>query len=396
MVSQQNEDKKTKDDMKGEKFSCRGTDFLVECKEHINRVAGPGARNYIIRGLISYGEEVIFPGSIDGDPVTSFLPFNSLTEKPVYPGVRKLWLPGRLGRFIERNDVFPDLESLEVDPENRIFSTDGRMLYRDGGKELWLSLSAGIKDEIVTVPEKVERLGPAAFTDSRCNEIIYENPMIEAADTGFEGSEWLKSQGSAVYVGNMLYRVKAGERGKISVSIKKGTERIHGSAFSELKSGMFLRICMPQGMELPGLADAIMVALKKSRGFISVSREEGTGEISIPLSLDLTGMELLRKTVDLGIDLYEDIFLRIRNDKEKLDFALFVLSEEETGNEDSYRQVILKDEEAAAGRLIEILGEERICRLIKKGCIGKEALLKILPVLQDKGMVSAAAAVLIV
>ena len=99
--------------MKGEEFSYLGTDFLMECKEHINRVAGPGSRNYIIRGIISHDEEIFFPESIDGDPVTSFLPSRSFTEKTVYPGVRKLRLPARLGRFIERNDVFPDLEKLE-------------------------------------------------------------------------------------------------------------------------------------------------------------------------------------------------------------------------------------------------------------------------------------------
>ena len=380
--------------MKGEEFSYLGTDFLMECKEHINRVAGPGSRNYIIRGIISHDEEIFFPESIDGDPVTSFLPSNSYTEKTVYPGVRKLRLPARLGRFIERNDVFPDLEKLEINRENRIFTTDGRMLYRDGGKELCLSLSAGLNDESVTVPEKVERLGPAAFTGSRCREIVFENPNIDACDTSFDGSEWLLRQGNTVYVGNMLYKLMAGDRGRITVLIKEGTERIHADAFAAFKSEMYLKVCIPCGVRINGLADALIAALKKGRGFISVSKEGGKREFSVPLSLDPHGMEFLRRTVDLGEELYEEIFPGISSGREKLDYALFALSEEAVEDEESYRQVLLKDEEKAAGRSVEILGEERLCRLIKKDCVGKEAFLKELPVLQTKGMISAAAGVL--
>ncbi len=381
--------------MKGEEFSYLGTDFLVECKEHINRVAGPGSRNYIIRGIISHDEEIFFPESIDGDPVTSFLPSNSFTEKTVFPGVRKVRLPKRLGRFSERNDLFPDLERLEIDPENRIFTTDGRMLYRDGGKELCLSLSAGLKEERVTVPEKVERLGPAAFIDSRCREIIFENPNVEACDTSFDGSEWLIRQGSAVYVGNMLYKLVPGNRGRITAFIKEGTGRIYANAFSAFRSGMHLKVYTPNGVQIHGLTDALIGALKKGGGFISVSKEGGKREFSIPLSLDPSGTELLRRSVDLGEEHYGGIFQRISNGKEKLDFALFALSGEGVAEEEPYRQVILKDEAKAAGRSVEILNEERLCRLMKRGCIGKEAFLGILPVLQTKGMVSAAANVLI-
>lgn len=381
--------------MNGEEFRYRGTVFLIECKEHINRVAGPGSRNYIVRDLISYGEEVIFPESIEGDPVTSFLPFPSLREKCVYPGVRKIRLPEWLGRFIERNDVFPDLDSIEIDPGNRIFTTDGKMLYRDDGKELCLSLSLGLREETVTVPSNVERLGPSAFTGSKCREILFENPGIEAADTSFDGSEWLAYESPAVYAGDMLYRVTATGRERVTISIKKGTERVYKNAFSHLSDGTAVRLCIRDGMKLPGLTDAIMEALKKRRsGIITVSGENGRRELPIPLSIDLSGMELLRKTIDLGEALCDEVFLKISSSREKLDYALFRLSEEENVNEDLYRQTVKRDEEAAAGRSALILGEERLCRLIKREYIGKEAFYRIIPKLQAKGMVSAVASIL--
>lgn len=359
-------------------------------------MAGPGSRNYIIRGLVSYGEEVIFPGTIDGDPVTSFLPSSSLSGNAVYPGIKKLRLPDRLGRFIERNDVFPDLELLEVDPENRIFSTDGRMLYRDEGAELWLSLSEGMSGGSVTVPYSVKRLGPCAFTGTGCREIIFENPWIEAEDTSFDGSEWLFSRGPEVYVGNMLYRVKTGSGERTGIFLKKETKRIHKNAFSGTAEGAFIRVILPYGMQLPGLTDALTEGMKKrNRGLLTVSTEDGKRELPLPLSLDREGAELLRKTLDLGDDCISEIFPHINSTGEKLDFALFAASGEDKANEGLYRQVIGSNEEKAAERAALILDEDRICSIIKNNYIGREAFLRILPTLQDKGMVSAAANVLI-
>ena len=382
--------------MNGEEYEYRGTVFLVECKEHINRVAGPGSRNYIIRGIISYGAEVHFPGSVDGDPVTSFLPMSDTNEKIIYPGIKKLRLPEWLGRFAERNDIFPDLERLEVNPENRIFTTDGKMLFRDSGRELSLSLSAGSGNETVTVPYNVIRLGPSAFSGSRCREIIFENAWIEACDTSFDRSEWLELQGPTAYVGNMLYKVTTGNGKRISVSIREGTERINKNAFSAIGDGVRIRVCIPEGMELPGLTDALICTLRKrGKGLITISRDDGKTELPVPSSLDTYGTELLREVIDLGSGSFDEVFMQITGRREKLDYALFISSGVQKVNKDIYLQEIGRNEEETVRRAVEILGEERLCRLIKYKYIGKEAFLKILPELQEKGMVSAAAKVLI-
>lgn len=394
--------------MSNEEYSYRGTNFIIECKEHINRVASPGSRNYIIRGLLSYGEKVEVPKSIDGDPVTSFMPSFTPAQKIVYPGIKRLCLPGHLGRFPERNDIFPDLEKLEVDPENQIFCTDGKMLYRDEGKELCLSLCAGNRDETVTVPHKVMRIGPNAFAGSKCEKIIFENPRIEAEDTSFDRSVWLGSCGPSVYVGNMLYRISTNNTDRrLTIVIKEGTQRIHKSVFTGIGTETNLKLCIPEKMKFPGFTDAIVEALRnasvrdvhKSPGLITVSRMAGAQhvgkEISIPLSLDSNGRDLLRRTLDFGEDLYDEIFDCIGSGKEKLDYALFAASKDYNVAQDSYRKYIEDNQDKAAFRAAQILSEESIFCLIKRNLLGREALLGILPKLQEYGMVNAAAGILI-
>lgn len=391
----------------GEEYSYRGTNFIIECKEHINRVASPGSRNYIIRGLLSYGEEVELPESVDGDPVTSFMPSLSFAERIVYPGVKRLLLPGHLGRFIERNDLFPDLEELEVDPANRIFSTDGKMLYRDGGKELCLSLAAGSNERTVTVPEGVQRLGPYAFADSRCEEIIFENPWIEAEENSFDRSEWLERQGQVAYVGNMLYRIRANEAGgRLSIMLKEGIERVNKSAFADIGKGGSIKLCIPVNARVPGLADAVISSLRsadtggvqKDTTFITLSRKDGSEleekEIPVPLSLDSEGIDLLCKTIDDGTDHYDDIFDKIIGWKDRLDYALFIAAGQGDIRDDLYGQIIGSNQEEAVRRAAELLDEVSICRLLKRGYIGSGGLLKMIPDLQRRGMINAVTSIL--
>lgn len=392
----------------GEEFQYKGAKFIIECKEHINRVAGPGSRNYIIRGILDHEEEVEIPELIDGDPVTSFMPSVSFCEKIVYPGIRRLRLPGRLGRVLERNDIFPDLEELQVDPSNRIFSTDGKMLYRDEGRELCLSLAAGIRDKVVTVPEWVERLGAFAFADSRCQEIVFENPWIEAEDTSFDESVWLEEQSLAAYVGNMLYRVNTDAcDGRIALLLREGTRRAGKRAFESLGTFEAIKLCVPLGVKCSGLADAIVSGLSDARvrfgsdraGLVTVVRMAGEGgldkEIPVLVSLDSAGMDMLRETIDCGAGLYDEVFLRIGNRKEKLDYALYAASAEGSVNEELYRRGISGDADEAALRAVEILDEKALFRLVKRGYIGKDALIGILPQLQSRGMVNAAAGLLV-
>jgi hypothetical protein len=282
------------------------------------------------------------------------------------------------------------------------------MLYRDEGTELCLSLCAGNSDKIVTVPENVKRLGPSSFTDSNCEKIIFENLCIEAEDTTFDRSVWLNDSIPAAYVGNMLYRISAHNTGRrLTIILTEGTERIHKSVFRDLYPETELKLCIPEGMKIPGFTDAIVAALMnepvkdvhKRAGLVTVSRKASEGqvekEIPIPLSLDSNGMELLRRTLDYGEDLYDEIFDRINNRKEKLDYALLAAAVEYDIAQYSYRKFINENQDEAAIRAAELLDEEALFRLIKRNHIGKEALIKILPKLQERGMRNATAGILV-
>ena len=386
-----------------EEFSYKGTTFIIECKEHLGRVAGPGARNYIIRGLRSYGDEVELPEAIEKDPVTSFMPSGPGADSAVYPGVRKLFIPKHLGRFLEKNDIFPDLERLEVDPGNRIFSTDGRMLYRDEGRELWLSLSAS-NCPGVTVPEKVQRLGPFSFEGSNCEEIIFENPWIEADESSFNKSAWLSIQGLAAYVGNMLFRINTeGFRGKCVLWLDKKTKRLHPHAFKGYTADTKLKLFVPSDMDLPGFTKSLTMAMmnmtagvnRKNSGLITVSRTDADGmekEIPVSLSLDSAGMELLRKSLDDKEDHFDELFERIGDNKEKLVYALFASS---FSDSEIYLEYIKSNRQEAMTRAIEVLDEKALSHLVKRKLFDSETLISMLPQLQSKGMVSSVAGILI-
>ncbi len=392
---------------RGEEYKYLGTTFLVECKEHINRVAGPGSRNYIIRGLISWGEEVSFPESIDGDPVTSFISQDTASGTTPYPGVRKLCLPSRLGRFPEHNDLFPDLETLMVDPENRIFSTDGKMLFKDGGEELFLSLSAGMRDRVVTVPESALRLGPFAFADSRCEEIIFENLGLEVYESSFDRSKWLERQDPAAYAGNLLFRIKPGDRkGRHLILIREGTERIAKNACPDLGAGEFLEICIPEGMRLSQLSEALISSLKDSarrygsdnRGILILSRVNRLGKktdsFPVPLSLDPSGAEMLKDCWDEGGKLSTEILMHVGNRQERLDSAILISSTDPGANTDACRPFILEDQEKAAGRAVELLDEEGLSVFLGHGFFEKDILTGILPELQQRGYLRSVAEIL--
>ncbi|MCR4656942.1 MAG: hypothetical protein K5770_12025 [Lachnospiraceae bacterium] len=387
--------------MNGEKYCFRDTGFLIEHKEHINRMASPGEGNVIIRGIISWGECVAFPESVEGRPVTAFIPYNEGTGALSWPGVKKLHIPRFFGRFPERNDLFPDLKEIEVDPENRIFLTDRKMLFKDQGRELFLSLVSGLKEERVIVPEKVIRLGAAAFADSRCEEIDFRNPGIEAGEKSFDRSVWLEKQEGAAYIGDMLYRVKGNKDGRnTGIYIRKGTRRIFKTAFSALGEEGADSIFINKDMKLPGLTDNLIAAANpRGRGKVRITLirvdEEGKEErFSVPSGIDPKGRELLRKAWDLGNEMPEDTVEHITDRGERLDFAIYQASGRNKAGTGLPLEIIREEQGEAAAHSVMLLDEESLCRLLEKEVFDREALLSMLPAAQDRGFVSAAAHIL--
>ena len=370
----------------------KDAEFLVECKEHIFRVASPGSRNYIVRGVLSSGEVLEIPDEIDGDPVTSFA-LEKGTCPVSFPGVKRLCLPGHLGKFPEQNDLFPDLVELRVDEANQIYQSDGRMLYKDSGKELYLSLAGGLSPEPAVVPAGTGRLGRKAFVKSTCPDILFENPDIEAPWGCFEDSAWLDGHKGPVYVGNMLYYVP---RDISSISLKQETCRIHPKAFDG--KGEFLEVVLlqersltpachlndtmirdslgspgqnglPSGWDtfhsgvlcgadrvivqegtVPGLIDAVLPpfsrhmkfgtsfssgGLKKPAGTVlRVFQADRTirGTVLLPHSLSETGVERAVKLWNSPVfrkDAWNSLFPYIQAGDERMDFAVFSFAGEQ-------------------------------------------------------------------
>ena len=408
----------------------KDAELLVECKEHIFRIASPGTRNYIIRGILSYCEVLELPEKIDGDPVTSFAP-----EKgpcPVsFPGVKRLCLPRYLGKYPEQNDLFPDLVELSIDEANQVYKSDGRMLYRDSGKELYLSLAGGLSPEPAVVPAGTRRLGSKAFVKSTCPDIIFENPDIEAPWGCFEDSAWLDRHKGPVYVGNMLYSVP---RDISSISLRQETGRIHPKAFDgkgdflevillperspghndpppawdTFHSGAFCgadRVVVQEGT-VPGLIEAIQPPFyshmrsgtslsadcseKPAGTVIRVLKADRTtrGTVLLPHSLSETGVERAAKIWNAPVfekDSWNSLFPYIQATEERVDFAVFSFSGGLNVTDSALTAYLRENAREASERAAAILDEESFVCFAGSGIPGPEDLRRVLKVLQDHG-----------
>ena len=426
----------------------KDAEFLVECKEHILRIASPGTRNYIIRGILSYGEVLELPEEIDGDPVTSF----SLEKGACphsFPGVKRLCLPRYLGKFPEQNDLFPDLVELSTDEANQIYKSDGRMLYRDYGKELYLSLAGGLSPEPVVVPALTRRLGRKAFVKSTCPDIIFENPDIEAPWGCFGDSVWLDRHRGPVYVGNMLYLVP---RDIAAINLKQEISRIHPKAFDE--KGDFLEVVLlpersltsasqlndamprcslrspgqsglPSGWDafpsgalcgadrvivqegtIPGLIDAILPPfcrhMKFGTSFYAGGSEKPAGTVIrvlqadrmtrdtvlLPHSLSETGVERAVKIWNSPVfqkDAWNSLFPFIQARDERMDFAVFSFSGGQNVTDSALTAYLRENAGEASERAAVILDEESFVCFAGSGIPGPEDLRRVLKVLQDSG-----------
>ena len=420
-----------------EEYEYNGTVFIYETKEHILRMAAPGSSNVIIRGILRYGQTVEIPFSIDGSPITSFSPMQDLSFSPPYPGVKKLCIPALLGKFSPEetgNLIFPDLAELAVDRENRIFCTDGQMLYKNNRKELFLSMAAGRKREAATVPASVLRIGEYAFSETICEEILFENPDIEAESTSFLCSAWAKRQENAIYVGNMLFQAKPDTN---SLIINEGVTRIHENAFSQ-HNDKYLEIFLPESLKelrkcslenvdtvttyegsIEKLASAMnSSASKKQWKTVRIIKEDckqlKKAELMLTRFGDESTSESGEKFKDFALpgrmnpveaSYFDDVFaskpfdLRkydnalslIEPMQEKLDFTIYAILQRDDFSDTPYPGFATENGAEIVQRMIEILTEKDICLILKKGLLNERSLEKAVRRFNENGLNAAAA-----
>lgn len=158
---------------------------------------------YEIIGIEPNGESLYLPDTYKRHPITGWQGGES---KSPFFSVRYLFIPAGITEINISNSLFPNLEKIEVQEGNTKYSTDGRMLFCEEGRELQYSLIEGNMEKAV-VPKIVRKIRNRAFEDTLCKEIIFENPEVSVELGAFRNSKWMEQQGDFCVVGNMFYRL---------------------------------------------------------------------------------------------------------------------------------------------------------------------------------------------
>ena len=129
-------------------------------------------------------KEISFPATVDGHIVTKIC-----LEDKVWAEVTSLSFPD-IETLGLHNDSFPALQKVRFPSDS--FYTDGRMIYSPNRSKLFFSL-AGREDEVIHVPDYVTQVDNTAFSDSRCRDIVFENPKVKIDPRTFLRSTYLKN-----------------------------------------------------------------------------------------------------------------------------------------------------------------------------------------------------------
>ena len=166
------------------------------------------------------------PDTISG----TSLRYLTLTVSSGAERVRELRIPAAIQAIHLKNNLFPNLKQVTVDPNSKNYRGNGAMLCSEDGRTLVYALGEGMKEAAV-VPKEIRALGKTAFQDTVCQEIRFENPdiRVEYGDT-FQNSAWFAAQTREAIVGNLLFRLCAP---CARYEVPKGVRRFHPECFSQ-------------------------------------------------------------------------------------------------------------------------------------------------------------------
>lgn len=202
--------------------------------------------NYTLKKIIVTSPRLRLPDSCEGNPVKRWYMHGA---EPL-PEVKELFIPASFTEISIDNALFPGLKKVEVEAGHSKFSTDGKMLFSEDGRELLYSLAAGNQEKAV-VPGSVRKILRNAFSGTVCSEIVFENPDISAERDAFEDSEWMKRQGDYCIVGNLFFRlIHSVER----LTVPDGIRRLHESAFWKAVPGHLDTPVMPSRSNIEDLS----------------------------------------------------------------------------------------------------------------------------------------------
>ena len=166
-------------------------------------------------GLVSYGDEIIVPASVNGREVRGLRllspddPTVSDKIKRCFPGVKRIIFSSDIKIHSLYNTNFPDLEDICFAGARHENNFSDGMLFDHTGKRLLLTFQKGMWQDEIRIPPGVEEISQDAFLDAGVCRIVFSNPWIRVSGNPFKGSAWYekhRQEKKTLYVGNMVFR----------------------------------------------------------------------------------------------------------------------------------------------------------------------------------------------
>lgn len=243
-----------------ENFTYKGNTFSVTKKS----VWYPKKDEYSVCVSEISAEVVCLPQTYQGTPITEW---NERSDrdgdewdqsdaerrrKRLFKEARILYIPASIRSIRIYNDMFPELERVEINSGNANYVTDGRLIIdRKDGELVYCPVCKG-RD--IKIPESVTKIQNGAFFGTQFEEIHFPKKEPELSKDAFKGSRWLKKQKGPVVIGNMLYKCPADWE---KVVLPSNVRRFHPDAFCDNRGLDQLETpVLPSGKQIDDLARA--------------------------------------------------------------------------------------------------------------------------------------------
>lgn len=112
--------------------------------------------------------------------------WNQKNKDQHFPDVKSLYIPAKIESIHINNDLFPNLEQIQVDPGNQAFYTDGRMLFSADKQELLYCLVC--KGERISIPDETREIAAKAFYGTEYQEILFPKKDLRIHSLAFQNS----------------------------------------------------------------------------------------------------------------------------------------------------------------------------------------------------------------
>ncbi|MCC8167745.1 MAG: leucine-rich repeat domain-containing protein, partial [Clostridiales bacterium] len=258
-------------------YEYKGSQFMLEEKYGFwkNIVV-----NYNVVDIETDSDEVWIPGEYDGKKITGWIMGE---DTGVYLGVKVLHIPKEITNITVRNDIFPNLERVEIDPGNKTYYTDGKLIMAHdnmAGKNDYIAGCLVCKGEELSIPKGIKKIRNYAFYGTTYNKITFPKTDLDIEPYAFEGSQWLNQQARPVVIGNLLYKI---DDETVSLNVPGKVRRIAPEAFDR---SYVQEMTVPF---FPGNGVIMKLNEKGSLRFLAITSDQA--DISIRLLRKLDNLE---------------------------------------------------------------------------------------------------------